>query len=533
MQSVAKIRVSMFVHLLLLVQSIPIVRSTNIAVAETISTAENTPIIAKTLCASRTLRPSSIFDSSDSILDPTNSTKDNDGSGNEDESFIIPIISPPYCPDGYFCDLSGNENKVNVDEVLGLCKPCSGSSDSCPSSPAMIEGATGPESLAYSLKNAVFEECQDQCGAEKNTCTSVTGCPHNLFCNFENSKEDGYCEQCPAHVLFCTQGNLTIQGVIACKSSCSVPCVSRGALEIVSTSIDKTITSLNYSYSNVNSISGSPQLTATGPIVDCGLGLEPCEGVSGSVCFIERGKAPFVNKTRNCYAGCGIATVIYNLEASCENIDASNFDQETYIPAVSLTHLDGKAILNEAKAMPPETPLLVTVEVGDHDVLPRTCNLSCMLEIECEGTDLICNFDNGDFGDCSATEYRAVCNDEADIGTDYLPCTEEREFCDFSFGKRGECRSCPEVDAACFFSDLNVQGAKECDSVCTDGSLQELESAKCKFCARGNFTIGDIADGFESTEKEEVATPCEFCATASASTCSSVDRWDMKYPERT
>jgi hypothetical protein len=116
--------------------------------------------------------------------------------------------------------------------------------------------------------------------------------------------------------------------------------------------------------------------------------------VSGSVCFIERGKAPFVNKTRNCYAGGGIATVIYNLEASCENIDASYFDQETYIPAVSLTHLDGKAI-------------------------------------------------------------------------------------------------------------------------------------------RGDFTIGDIADGFESTEKEEVATPCEFCATASASTCSSVDRWDMKYPERT
>jgi hypothetical protein len=66
----------------------------------------------------------------------------------------------------------------------------------------MIEGATGPESLAYSLKNAIFEECQDQCGAEKNTCTSATGCPHNLFCNFENSEEDGYCEQCPAHVFF-------------------------------------------------------------------------------------------------------------------------------------------------------------------------------------------------------------------------------------------------------------------------------------------------------------------------------------------
>jgi hypothetical protein len=531
MHNVAKMCVSMFVHLLLLVQSIPLVRSANITVTKTISTAENTPMIAGTLCTSRTLGPSSIFDSSDTVSDSINATKDDDGSGNEDESYINPIVFPPYCPDGYFCDLSGNGNKVTVDEVLGLCKPCSGSSDNCPSSPAMIEGATGLESLAYSLENAVAEECQDQCGEGKNTCTSATGCPHGLFCNIENSENNSYCEHCPVHMVFCQGQNLTGQGLIACESSCAVACSARGVLEIT-TPTDKTISSLIYS-DNVNSISGSPQLTATGPIVDCGLGLEPCEGVEGSVCFIERGISPFVNKTRNCYAGGGIATVIYNLEASCENIDGTFFGQETYIPSVSLTHLDGKAILNKAKAMPPDAPLLVTVEVGGHDVLPGKCALGCLKENECEGTDLICNFDNGDFGDCKLIEYRATCNDKAGFLTEHIQCTEEREFCDFSFGKRGECRSCPEVDVACFFSDLNSQGAKECTTVCTDGSSQELESAECKFCPKGEFTIGDIGDGFESTEKEEVTTPCEFCASTSASTCSSVDRWDMKYPERT
>jgi len=298
----------------------------------------------------------------------------------------------------------------------------------------------------------------------------------------------------------------------------------------------------------VNTIAGSPQLSATGPIIDCGLGLEPCENAKGSICFIERGRAPFVNKTRNCHAGGGIAAVIYNVEATCENIDASFMGAKILIPTVTLTHLDGKAILNEANEImlaaddvDSPSPLLATVSVGvvgdyNFGILPDDCALGCTKDNDCEGTNLTCNFDNGDFGDCKPTDVRQQCNDEATIGGDYIPCTVEGEFCDHSLGKRGFCSPCPKIDSACFYSDLNHQGAKECIDVCTDGNTQdqELESAPCKFCPKGSFDIGDIGDGFTSTtEKEEVITPCGFCASKSATTCSSIDRWDMDYPDRT
>ena len=525
-----KMRIMMLVNFLLLAHSIPLVQSSEISVPEMILKAENSPIIAGTRCTSRTL--SSI----DAFPDSTNVTTDDDGFEKEAES----IVFPPYCPEGYFCDLSANGNEDSFDEVLGLCKACSGSTDTCIPSSVMTGTTPSPESLEYLLEKAVEEECQEQCGERKNRCSSTMDCPRSLFCNFEDGEAGGYCEVCPFHFYFCEEEkNLTSQGLKACHSSCTVGCTALGTLGISTSAraatTDETTLSPVY-IDDVKSLHGSPQLSATGPIVDCGLGLEPCEGVEGSVCFIERGKAPFVNKTRNCHAGGGIAAVIYNLEASCDNIDGSFFGQETLIPSVSLTHIEAKAILDEVKAMPPGTPLLATVEVGGHDVLPEACILSCMEDKECEGTDLICNFDNGDFGDCKATESLDSCNDVASFLTDHLACTAEREYCDFSTGGRGYCRSCPEKDGECFFSSLSRDGAKECNSVCTDGSSEQLESAKCKFCAQGSFALGDIGDGFESTvidDENSVATPCEFCASSSTSECSSIHRWDMEYPKRT
>jgi len=417
--------------------------------------------------------------------------------------------------------LTGNENKTVIDEVLGLCKPCSGSSDNCVS----IESTTRPELLAYFLATA--EECQEQCGAEKNTCSSAIGCPQGLFCNFQDAEEGGYCEQCPEHIYNCVEGkDLTSQGLNSCERSCTGYCQPISILTITASTTTKTI-------DDVNAVAGSPQLTVTGPVADCGLGLKPCEDVDGSVCFIERGKTTFWNKVNNCYAGGGIAAVLYNLEAKCANMKPW-LSGETYIPSVALTHMAGKAILLEAKAMPPETPILVTIEVGGHEKFPESCREFCTEEIECEGTNSTCNFDNGDHGECSVKEYKAPCNDAASSLTDYLQCTAQREFCDFSLGKRGECLPCPEADGACFFSDLNRQGAFECNSVCTDGGVEELESKTCKFCARGSFDLGDFDDGFTTTEKEEVTMPCEFCASSSSSKCvSGAEAWEMDNPYRT
>ena len=504
---------------------------------------EELPIIRLTQCTSRTLqlqRSDDVGGGSTIIWPPSNSTDDNEDDGNgldnqEDEWDNNVFL--PYCPDGYFCDATIEKDEDGAGIIMGLCKACPGSSDRCLSYSSIF-----PPDEYFSVERAVVEECQEQCGAEKNMCSSTVACPNGLFCNFENAAEDGggdgdgYCEGCPHHLFLCGTGkNLTSKGFDACESSCTSDCIAQGTLVTITTTSTSS-SAFPISIDDVSAVADSPQLSATGPIVDCGLGLEPCEDAEGSVCFIERGKAPFVNKTRNCHAGGGIATVFYNVEAKCENIEATFNGAAVLIPAVTLTHMEGKAILKQAKAMPVDSPLLVTVGVGGHDTLPSHCILGCTKENQCEGTNLTCDFDNGEFGDCLPTDVTQQCNDEASAGGDYIPCTVEGEFCDFSSGKRGLCTPCPEIDSACFYSNLNKEGAKECTAVCTDGNTQEkLESDPCKFCPKGSFAIGDIGDGFSSTEKDEVITPCEFCASDKlATTCSSnQDRWEMDYPNRT
>ena len=529
----------MLVNLLFFSQIIPLARSTDIAISWLLSNAKSTPLIDGIPCTSRTLLTSSTVDGVGIVSDFTNFTTDDEGFGSEDESATLPNSFPFYCPDGYFCDLLGNKNKniTNVDEVLGICKPCAGNSNKCLSHVSTGESTGAPDFLADSLENAVMEECQKQCGVERNTCSSTRACPSGLFCNFEDSEQGGYCKKCPPHLFECTarEEKLTSQGLTACQSLCAVQCEPPATLGITKPAIaeknDESISSLT-KYEDVNALVGSPQLSRTGPVVDCGLGLEPCEGVEGSVCFIERGKVPFLNKTRNCQAGGGIAAVIYNLEAICENIQGTYFGEDTYIPAVSLTHMDGIEILNEAKAMPPETPLLVTIDVGGRDVNPQECKAGCTKENECEGIDT-CDFSSGDFGFCVATEIKESCNDEDSFGVDHLKCSGEREFCDFKYGKRGECQQCPEDFDSCFFSNLNSAGADACNTVCTDGSANKIKAAPCKFCPRGSYTLGELSDGFSSSE-EDVTEPCEFCASTTGSKCyTGPDRWNMKYPNRT
>lgn len=504
-----------FLNLLLLVGCIPRVQSSNSSVVEMLSIAEVSPKIAGTTCTSRTL--------SGIVLDSAT---------NEDASHDI-----PHCPEGYFCDLWGNENKTDTETVVGLCKACPGNADNCLSSSILFESTPSPESFAFSLGKAVEEECQDQCGVQKNSCSSTEDCPRGLFCNFEGGENGGFCEQCPVHLFYCKEGmNLTSQGLVSCEASCSILCTPKGVLEIitpVTAATSDMATPSSVFIQDVNVMDGSPQLSATGPVVDCGLGLVDCEGVEGAVCFIERGLIPFVTKTRSCFNGGGVAAVIYNVEAQCENILGTFFGEETLIPTLALTHLDGKAIVDQAKSMLPGE-LIASVEVGGHDTIPKFCTLGCYAENLCEGTDLNCNFDNGDFGDCKVKESEAYCNNGANFLADYLPCTAEREFCDFSSGGVGFCRTCPEVDGGCFFSNLNSDAVKECNAVCTDGTSEKLDSAPCKFCPKGDFVIGDIGDAFKSTtENENTTTPCEFCASSSTAQCSGVNRWNMTYPERT
>lgn len=470
------------------------------------------PVVKGTRCQSRMLPPGnggSSLTTSSMGESTTNVTGDDRISDELFETF-------PYCPNGFFCDLTDQTDADGNGYVLGLCKPCSGSSDSCESS-----------STENDLERAIAEECQEQCGIEKNTCSRSKACQESLFCNFEADGENGYCAGCPRHVFFCNDFTTTDAGFKSCQKSCDMQCLSQSHLSLTYLGPGGDTSFID----DVNTMAGSPQLQATGPVVDCGLGLEPCEGAEGAVCLMERGKAPFFNKTANCYAGGGVAAVIYNVETICTNIEGTLSGQEAFIPVISLNHLDGKAILKKAMEMPLESPLLATVDISKG--VNEQCWLSCTKEIECSRSELTCDFANVEFGKCIEAEFREVCNDAGTLALGYSPCTAEGEFCDFSGGKRGFCTPCPEVDAACFFSDLNGLGAKECAKVCTAGNQQDLKSAPCKFCPKGSFDIGDIEEGFLSTQSQAVTEQCQFCASTTASTCSGVDRWDMKYPFRT
>lgn len=59
---------------------------------------------------------------------------------------------------------------------------------------------------------------------------------------------------------------------------------------------------------------GSPNGSATGILVDCGLGDAICAANGGAICLIERGEISFAAKVSSCEAGGGSAAILYNNE---------------------------------------------------------------------------------------------------------------------------------------------------------------------------------------------------------------------------
>jgi len=522
---------------------------TNIAVSGNMR--EEGPIGKFARCTSRTLHTNdggtTYYTANDVNID-TNSTDDDnridsDGDGDGMANNFVTDSSRPYCPEGFYCDLVQETDYNGVDSILGLCRPCSGSDENC------FDGRFN--STSSTIETASVEECQEQCGVEKNVCSSSGDCPNELFCHLQSDGE-GFCHGCPKHPAECKKitigdKNLTSQGIDSCISNCDVQCRVDGFLKTTDSSAGTS-----FEIVDVNGIYNAIQGSATGPIVDCGLGLEICKGVEGAVCFIERGKAPFVNKTRNCKAGGGVGVVIYNVEKDCGNIDGHFGNEEAFIPVVALKHIDGRNILEEARAISinsPDSPMYATVDVGGPDIDPGRCVLSCMVGHDCEGTNgtnMTCDWENGDHGDCEVTEQRRFCNNGATIAEDFLPCLKDNEYCDFSVGKRGFCSQCPDDPVKCFYSGLDGLGAKECSTQCDDGKTDtELRNFKCKVCPVLNFTFDDVNEGFSST-KEEIENPCLFCAEKNETEITPCSdgarqynewagkrRYDMEHPKRT
>ena len=496
---------------------------------------ENTAMIWGMQCTSRSRNPPS---------EVTNTARSSNGTEDVDDflGFEEGEATFPYCPEGYFCDLliPGNVEVATADadeEVFGICRPCSGGPDTCTVDPFPVESDATPQNF---LARTTLAECQNQCGVEQNTCRSTGECNLGTYCDFQDG-DSGFCEECPPHLAVCSDifdtGNLTEAGFDSCETACSAQCYPKSKLT-VSVGGESGDEIFSDTLEDVNSIHFSLQRSVTGRVVDCGLSMSPCQGAEGAICLIERGVVTFVNKTINCFLGGGLAAVIYNTEQSCENFRGTFWDQDTDIPAVTLSHIDGRDLLEKAQSFAAESKsMMVTVEVGGKNIEPEKCELGCTkTNNRCDDIGLSCNWDMGEIGECEKFKGKA-CTDKGDgiAVLERLFCEDEGEFCDYASGATGHCNQCPENGALCFFSNLNKDAAMECSDRCSDGSSMELEAEPCKFCPKGSFTIADIGDAFSSTEeKAELVEPCQFCAlNRNRSTCGIDDKWDMKYPYRT
>lgn len=101
-----------------------------------------------------------------------------------------------------------------------------------------------------------------------------------------------------------------------------------------------SVASNNYASASMD---GSPVSSATGTLVNCGIGDTTCDNASGNVCLIERGSISFSDKVLNCEAGGGVAAVIYNNESGM--LYGTLGGVSTGIPSIGISQSDGAALV--------------------------------------------------------------------------------------------------------------------------------------------------------------------------------------------
>ena len=84
---------------------------------------------------------------------------------------------------------------------------------------------------------------------------------------------------------------------------------------------------------------GSPEGSASGPLVDCGTGESTCPGGGGQVCLIQRGNISFADKVLACQDGGGVAAVIYNNESG--SLSGTLGETSTSIPSLGVSDTQG------------------------------------------------------------------------------------------------------------------------------------------------------------------------------------------------
>lgn len=120
-------------------------------------------------------------------------------------------------------------------------------------------------------------------------------------------------------------------------------------------------TSLTVAGSSVEAagMDASPMGSATGALVNCGLGETACADASGKVCLIERGNITFAEKVQACETGGGVAAVIYNNEPGM--LYGTMGETLTGIPSAGISDTDGAALLGQLGAS-----ATLTIESSDY-----------------------------------------------------------------------------------------------------------------------------------------------------------------------
>lgn len=124
------------------------------------------------------------------------------------------------------------------------------------------------------------------------------------------------------------------------------------------TGMDESVTVGSTGYEAI-ALEASFQGSATGALVDCGIGDAPCAGAGGKVCLIARGTITFAEKVVACQNGGGIAAIIANNAPGLFSGTVSG--TVTSIPSVGVSQASGTALGGQLG-----TSAKVTVQPGNY-----------------------------------------------------------------------------------------------------------------------------------------------------------------------
>ncbi|WP_280155834.1 S8 family serine peptidase [Piscinibacter sp. XHJ-5] len=110
------------------------------------------------------------------------------------------------------------------------------------------------------------------------------------------------------------------------------------------------------------SFEGSVKTTATGPLVDFGIGDTPDFSVAGKICLIRRGTNQFWEKVVNCEGSGGVGAVIYNNAPGEFTGTLGLLGAITSIPSVSTSDVVGATLMGQLGQ-------LATVNYTVHDYI--------------------------------------------------------------------------------------------------------------------------------------------------------------------